>query len=164
MAQGSVVYLGDAAADAGRWQGRLEGPLNFLTNSTDAAAATNTGRPQFVIAGAGDEFVLEPVNLMPPGKTPPLTLSGSLETTGYTFTLIGTATEAQMRSLETALPPFGEGLDTLLPDLFRDATKPAKISLVCSRKWGADSKETCAAIPAEITPAKPHHANKASSR
>jgi hypothetical protein len=162
--QGSIIYLGDAAADDGRWQGRIEGPLQFLATPADTSAATNTARPQFVVAGAGDVFAVEPVNLFPPGKTPPLTLSGSFDKDGYLLTLMGTATEAQMRSLETALPPLGQGLVKILPDIFRDAAKPAKINLLCSRKWGADSIETCATVPLEITPAKPHHGNKASSR
>jgi hypothetical protein len=164
MAQGSIVYLGDAAAEDGRWQGRIEGLLGFLAIPAEAGIAANTGLPQFVVAGAGDVFVVEPVNLVPPGKTPPLTLSGSFDKNGYLLTLMGTATEGQMRSLETAMPPLGEGLDKFLPDIFRDATKSAKINLLCSRKWGADSTETCTTVPQEITPAKPHHGNKASSR
>jgi hypothetical protein len=157
QAQGSLVYLGDAAADGGRWQGRVESPLGFLA----APADTSTARPQFVIAAAGDVFVIEPVNLMPPGKTPPLTLSGSFDKNSYALSLDGAATEAQMRMLETVLPPLGDGLDKLLPDLFRDATKPARVNILCTRKWGVDSssnsKETCTTMPMEIQPAKPHH-------
>jgi len=52
------------------------------------------------------------------------------------------------------MPPLGEGLDKLLPDLFRDATKPTRIDLLCTRKWGADSAETCTAIPMDLPPAK----------
>jgi AsmA protein len=165
MAQGSVLYLGGAAAGGGRWQGRIEGPLGYLVNPAEpgaAANAANYGRPQFVIGGAGDTFVIEPVNLIPPGKSPPLTLSGSFDKNGYALSLDGTATEAQLRSLETAMPPLGEGLDKLLPDLFRDATKAAKISLLCSRKWGAE--ETCTTIPMELPPAKPHRGGKSAAR
>lgn len=151
--QGSLVYLGGADAASGRWQGRVEGPLNFLISPAEP-----TGRPQFVIGGADDEFVLEPVNLMPPGKTPPLTLSGTFDKNGYTLGVMGTATEAQMRSLETAMPPFGEGLDKLLPDIFGDATKATKVNVLCTRKWGAE--ETCASVPMEIPTAKPRHGNK----
>ena len=154
MAQGSLVYVGGAAADGGRWQGRVEGPLGFLANPAEPGAEANTGRPQFVIGGAGDVFVLEPVNLMPPGKTPPLNLSGTFDKNGYALSFDGTATEAQLRKLETAMPPLGEGLDKLLPDLFRDATKPTRIDLLCTRKWGADSAETCTTIPTELPPAK----------
>jgi len=148
--QGSVVYLG--GPDGGRWQGRVEGTMPSAFDRTNP----DSGRLGFVITGAGDEFLIEPVDLVPAGK-PPLTLSGTLDKNGYTLALIGTATEAQTRSLEIAMPPLGEGLDKLLPDLFRDATKPARVNILCSRKWSAnsDSKETCTTIPTELPPAKP---------
>jgi len=158
MAQGSLIYLGGADANGGRWQGRVEGPLGFVVSPADADAAANTGRPQFAIAGAGDVFVLEPVNLTPPGKTPPLNLSGTFDKNGYTLNLEGTATEAQLRTLETTLPPLGQGLEKLLPDIFGDATKAAKVSLLCSRKWGAE--EICTTMPAELPPAKQHRGGK----
>jgi AsmA protein len=156
--QGSVVYLG--GADGGRWQGRMEGTMPSALDRPNP----DSSRLGFVIAGAGDEFLIEPVDLIPAGK-PPLTLSGTLDKNGYMLGLIGTATEAQMRSLETAMPPLGEGLDKLLPDIFRDATKPARVNIFCSRKWAgnSDSKETCTTVPAEIPPAKPRSGNKASS-
>lgn len=148
--QGSVVYLG--GPDGGRWQGRVEGTMPSAFDRTNP----DSGRLGFIIAGAGDEFLIEPVDLVPAGK-PPLTLSGALDKNGYTLALIGTATEAQTRSLETAMPPLGEGLDKLLPDLFRDATKPARVNILCSRKWAGNSdfKETCTTIPTELPPAKP---------
>jgi len=158
LVNGSMVYLGAAAADGGRWQGRVEGAMPSAFERANPAAHLN-----FVIAGTGDEFLIDPLDLVPPGK-PPLTLSGSFDNNGYMLSLIGTATEAQMRSLEIALPPLGEGLDKILPDLFRDATKPARVNLLCSRKWAANSEETCATIPMEIQPSKPHRGNKASSR
>jgi AsmA protein len=164
MVQGSLVYLGGAEAAGGRWQGSVDGPLDFLANPAEPDAAANTGRPQFVISSAGDVFVLEPVNLMPPGKMPPLTLSGSFDKNGYTLSIDGTATEAQMRRLEISMPPFGVGLDKLLPDLFRDATKSAKVSVLCSRKWGSDSAETCTTISQEIPPDKPHRGGKSGAR
>jgi len=157
MVQGSMVYLGGADAASGRWQGRVEGPLGFLASP----AETEIGRPQFVIGGAGDEFVIEPVNLMPPGKMPPLTLSGTFDKNGYALGVMGTATEAQMRSIEMAMPPLGEGLDKLLPDVFGDATKASKINVLCTRKWGTE--ETCAVIPMEIPSTKPRHGNKSAS-
>ena len=159
LVKGSVVYLGAAAADGGRWQGRVEGTMP----SAFDRANPESGHLNFVIAGAGDVFLIDPLDLVPAGK-PPLTLSGSFDRNGYMLDLIGTATEAQMRSLETSLPPLGEGLDKLLPDLFRDATKPTRVNLLCSRKWAANSEETCATIPMEILPSKPHRGNKASSR
>ena len=164
MAQGSLVYVGVAAADGGRWKGRVEGPLGFLVNPVEPGAGANISRPQFVIGGAGDVFVLEPVNLMPPGKTPPLNLSGTFDKNGYALSFDGTATEAQLRKLETAMPPLGEGLDKLMPDLFHDATKPTKIDLLCTRKWGADSTEICTAIPTELPPAKLRRGEKSAQR
>jgi hypothetical protein len=164
MAQGSLVYLGGAAAGGGRWQGRVEGPLGFVASPAEAAAAAGTGRPQFAIGVAGDAFVLEPVNLILPGKTPPLTLSGSFDKSGYILSLDGMATKAQLRTLETAMPPLGEGLDKLMPDLFHDATKPTKIDLLCTRKWGADSAETCTTIPTELPPAKLRRGEKSAQR
>ena len=158
QAQGSIVYLGGDAADGGRWQGRVEGTVPALDRTN-----LDSGRIGFVIAGAGDEFVLEPVDLVPAGK-PPLTLSGTFDKNGYTLTLIGTATETQIHTLETAIPPFGAGLSKLLPDLFPAAARTEKVNLLCSRKWVGASPEACNTIPVEIQPAKPHHGNKASQR
>jgi hypothetical protein len=157
--QGSLVYLGGASADSGRWQGRVEGTMPSALDRTNP----DSGRLGFVIAGTGDEFVIDPVDLVPAGK-PPLTLSGTFDKNGYALSLIGTATEGQMHTLQTAMPPLGEGLEKLLPDLFPGATKTAKVNLLCSRKWAADSdsKETCTTIPMGLPPAKPRHENKAS--
>jgi hypothetical protein len=157
---GSIVYLGGADADAGRWQGSVEGLIPSALDRDNP----DSGHLNLVIAGAGDDFLIEPINLVPAGK-PPLTLSGSFDKNGYTLNLIGTATEAQMKSLQTTLPPLGTGLVSLLPDLFPVATKTAKVNLLCSRKWAAE--ETCATLPMEITPSKssrPRHAGKSVER
>ena len=61
--QGSVVYLGGADADGGRWQGRVEGTMPSALDR----ANPDSGRLSFVIAGAGDEFLIDPVDLMPAG-------------------------------------------------------------------------------------------------
>jgi AsmA protein len=157
QAQGSVVYLGGASAAGGRWQGRVEGTMpNALDRSNPDIA-----RLSFVIAGAGDEFVVEPINLVSTGKAP-LTLSGTFDMNGYELTLMGTATEAQMKSLQTAIPPLGDGLEKLLPEFFPGTTKTAKVNILCSRKWASDSgtKETCSTIPMEAPATKPRHGTK----
>jgi len=154
--QGSLVYLGGAAADSGHWQGRVEGSMPAALDRTNP----DSGRLSFEIAAAGDEFAIVPLNLAPANK-PPLTFSGAFDKNGYSLNLIGTATETEMQSLEADTPPLGEGLDKLLPGIFGDATKATKVNLLCTRKWGAE--ETCKTIPIEILPPKPRHGNKSAT-
>jgi hypothetical protein len=155
LMRGSVVYM-SGSNDPKAWQGQLEGQVGEIAGLPSNGT---TGASSFVIAGAGDGFVLQPVNLMPLGKTPPLMLSGSINRQGYLLNLNGTATEPQLRALELLAPPLGDGLDKEMPALFIDGTKPAKVDVTCARQWGG--MENCVGPPPVVetkpTRGRGHH-------
>ncbi len=99
--------------------------------------------PVTVTSKASDEgFVLMPVNLTPPGRTPALVMSGTATEAGYTLHFAGTATEAQVRALRALAPPLGDGLQEVVkPDgvggvAKGEAVRVMKVDATCSRAWG----------------------------
>jgi hypothetical protein len=94
-------------------------------------------------------FVLTPLGLTPPGKTPALTLSGTATKSGYALHFAGTATEAQLQALRALAPPLGDGLQEVVkPDGLSGAAKGEaarvmKVDATCTRAWG--SGQTCVA-------------------
>jgi AsmA protein len=98
---------------------------------------------------SGDTATLQPLNLMPPAR-PALLLSASITPQSYLLHLNGTADAADLDALRSAMPPLGDGLDTLTPHL---PTKPQKLNLTCTRMW--NTAPTCTLAPE--APQKPHH-------
>jgi AsmA protein len=149
---GSVVYAAAHSTHghknaAASWQGEIHGDV-------DGAMPWKPAESNFVLhpvsitsSAAGDgaaEYVLAPFSFTPPGKTPPLTLSGTVTKTGYTLHLMGTATTTQVVALRAMAPPLGDGLQEALAKVADGATvKAMKIDVTCSRAWGA--AQTCVA-------------------
>jgi AsmA protein len=129
IVQGSLVRAGDGTG----WQGSLEGTVPTLSGRDDAT------RAGISLMGGVDELVLAPTNLVASGSAP-LILSGSVSAQGYTLTLAGTGTVAQVRQLMGFLPPVGEGLEKLVEDSKSDV--PQRMDFTCSRAWGGS--ESCA--------------------
>jgi AsmA protein len=143
---GSVLFTAAHEGAAASWQGSIHGDVEGAV-PWKAAESTFVVHPVSITSSEAG-FVLAPFSFTPPGKTPPLTLSGTAKQTGYTLRLMGTATVAQVLALRATLPPLGDGLQEALPKVAGGAsTKPMKIDVTCSRAWGA--AQTCAAsLPA----------------
>jgi AsmA protein len=126
----------------GTWQGEFDGEIDpFLPSSPPRMAPLG-----FSVTGEDGDWVLAPVNLLPPGKT--LLLSGSANRDGYTLHLEGTATPQEILALRASAPPLGDGLEEAQPELFDPtSTKPLKIDVTCTRKWRGP--QTCTAAAPE---------------
>jgi hypothetical protein len=135
------------------WQGQVHGDMgDMLPGPLPASGVADLKRPGFSITFASGAAVLAPLNLMPPGKTPPLILSGTANRQGYKMSLQGTATAQQIRSLRVMFPPLTDGLEQALPASAEASgvDKPMKIDVTCTRVWG--TAQTCAELAA--APAK----------
>jgi hypothetical protein len=126
---GSVVFEGRAA----EWQGEVHGEIDGVMPWKGAESGFAVHPVAVSSSAAG--FVLEPMELMPPGKTPGLVMSGTATKTGYTLTLSGSATEAQMVALRGVAPPLGDGVG--------EVVREGKVDVTCARAWGA--AQTCGA-------------------
>jgi AsmA protein len=171
IAAGSMVLSPDAATG---WQGE------FHTEFPDPAPwETATGSrplaPVSVVA-SGQTLTLAPLNLIPAGK---LMLTGEATLQSYQLHLAGEATLPQLKAMRATLPPFGDGLETVLPELLEvpatsnlavkpigsakgadaakagDIAKPIKVDVTCTRAWGG--MQTCSTV---AEPAKPAHGHR----
>jgi AsmA protein len=128
------------AASAG-WSGQAQGSITGAL-PWDAPQTTFTGHPFSMIVTPG-QITLGAVNLMPPAK-PPLTLTGSATRNGYTLHLLGLATAAEVKQLDSLMPPLSEGLETaVMAPSTGEGTVPQRIDVTCSRVWSA--AQTCVA-------------------
>jgi AsmA protein len=160
---GSVVYAAAQVAPLGHgterhvagrrksvavgWQGEIHGDVDG-TVPWKPAERDFVVHPISITSGDGG-FVLTPLSFTPPGKTPPLMLSGTATRMGYTLRLMGSTTEAQVLALRAMLPPLGDGLQEALQDGAAGASaKVMKIDVTCSRMWGAG--QTCVASLSEV--------------
>ena len=67
------------------------------------------------------------------GGKEPATLDGRIDSTGYTLHLTGMIVLSRLIALGTALPQFGDGLDTVLPTIH--PTTPIRLDLTASHPW-----------------------------
>ena len=143
----------------GIWTGKIEANVSL---AIPAAPAKTEARDALLLTinSDADGAVLEPSNLLPPGKAPPLTLSGTANATGYTLTLAGSATAEQLAALEADAPPLADGLNEILPQL-KDtdetkSSKPISVNVSCTRAWGGPQAcvQTAPAVTAPKTKAK----------
>ena len=102
----------------------------------------------FSVTVVAAEATLLPVNLVLDPKAPPLMLSGTVSTSGYTLQLEGAATAKQMISLRASAGPLMDGIEGVVPGAFDTVTvKASAIAVRCTRLWrGA---QTCAAVAVE---------------
>ncbi|MES2393451.1 MAG: AsmA family protein [Acidobacteriota bacterium] len=132
-----------AAWPGGVWTGKIEGDVGLKVPG--AVVDKDLPKPRFTITSDEAGAVLEPLNLMPPGKTPPLMLSGTATRTGYTLMLVGSATAEQFAALAAQARPLADGLDEAVPQLkaASDAksTKAISVNVSCTRVWGGP--QTC---------------------
>jgi AsmA protein len=153
---GSVLFSSAQKGRAAQWQGEFHGDLMgempwaspgslFVMHPISVTTSA-------VGAGGAAGFVLAAFDLTPPGKTPALVLSGTATRSGYTLTLMGPATEAQVVALRALAPPLGDRMAEALagPAVAGSAAKGGvagarvmKVDVTCTRAWGA--AQTCAA-------------------
>jgi AsmA protein len=139
---GSVLFAAAHRGAAPSWQGEIHGEVEGALPWKPAESSFVVHPVSISSSEAG--FVLTPFSFTPPGKTPPLTLSGTATKTGYTLRLMGTATVAQVLALRATVPPLGDGLQEALPKVAGGASaKAMKIDVTCSRVW--ETAQTCAA-------------------
>jgi hypothetical protein len=140
---GSVLFASARRGRAASWQGEFHGGIDGVLPWKDVESEYLV-HPVSVTTSADGvaEFVLTPFVLTPPGKTPALTLTGTATRSGLALTLMGTATEAQVRALRALAPPLGDGLSGVL-GTDGVAARVMKVDVTCTRAWG--SGQTCAA-------------------
>jgi len=133
------------------WQGSLVANVGQLPGLP--AARTTTPHPDLLLTGTPAGLVLEPIDLLPAGSTPPLLLNGIVTTTGTTLHLTGSATPAELTTLTQSLPPLADGLSQALPELTAAPTRPIHLDLTCTRPWRGP--QTCTqTLPAPPTKKK----------
>ncbi|MGA7158768.1 MAG: AsmA family protein [Acidobacteriaceae bacterium] len=161
---GSVSFASAKKGEPAVWQGDLQGEIDGPM-PWKSADGESTVHPVSVSASApgttgSAELVLAPMRLTPPGKTPGLTLSGTATRLGYTLTLTGDSTPAQLSELRTVAPPLGDDLDNAVKmdgpaksvqgdAVPSAAAKTTAVNITCSRPWGGS--QTCT----EAAPAAP---------
>ena len=150
---GSVLMPSARKGQATWWEGEFRGDLVGLLPWMKEAESVYLVHPFTVTSKASDDgFVLMPVNLTPPGRTPALVMSGKATEAGYTLQFAGTATEAQLRGLRALAPPLGDGLQEVVkPDgvggvAKGESVRVMKVDATCSRAWGGG--QTCVASAA----------------
>ena len=154
---GSMLLTNARKGHPAQWEGEFHGEIVGLLPWMREAESGYLVHTVTLTSKAGDEgFVLTPLSLTPPGKTPALTLSGMATKSGYTLHFAGTATEAQIKALRALAPPLGDGLEKVLKPESVVATANAaakgeagrvmKVDATCVRAWG--SGQTCEAAVA----------------
>jgi hypothetical protein len=148
---GSVALAASHKGAQPQWQGEIHGDV--------VGAMPWNPEKDFVehpvsVTGSDGVFVLAPLSLIAPEKTPGLTLGGTATLAGYTLRLAGTAMVEDVLKVRAMLPPLGDGLQEALPELGSGAaTKPMKIDVTCTRLW-AGAQHCAASAPA---PKKARH-------
>jgi hypothetical protein len=128
---GSVSFDSARMGAAAEWQGEVHGEIDGVMPWKGAESGF-TVHP-VAVRGSAAGFVLEPMELMPAGKAQGLVMSGTATKTGYTLTLKGEATEAQMVALRALAPPLGDGLG--------EVVREGMVEVTCAREWGG--AQTC---------------------
>jgi hypothetical protein len=146
MVAGSMLYVSAGKGEAARWDGAFHGDIVGLLPWEGAESVYLEHPFTLATSNAGAGFVLAPMSLTTPGKTPALTLSGEATTSGYTLRLVGSATEAQVQALRRLAPSLGDGLGEVLKTDGVEAGKEMKVDATCTRAWGAG--QTCVAVEA----------------
>jgi AsmA family len=155
---GSVLLASARKKQPARWEGDFRGEIVGLLPW--GAESANLVHTVTLMSKATEEgFVLTPLGLTPPGRTPALTLSGTATKSGYALHFAGTATDAQVQALRALAPPLGDGLQEVLkPDgsvatgkdgtAKGEAARVMKVDAACTRTWG--SGQTCEAGEAAV--------------
>ncbi len=136
---GSMVYVPGSESGAG-WQGEFH--MEVRPAEEDAVASAHAPQTLSFVANQM-QITLQPLGVSA-AKAAPLVLAGEATMQGYSLRLVGTATVAQLQGLRGLLPPFGDGVEAVVPEL-ADAKapqeKPLKVNVTCARVWGG--KQMC---------------------
>jgi len=160
---GSMVLTSARKKQPARWEGEFHGEIIGLLPWTGEAESGYLVHTVTLTSRASEEgFVMAPLNLTPPGKTPALTLSGTATKSGYALHFAGMTTVAQVQALLALAPPLGDGLEEVLrPDglvatakdgaakgeaIKGETGRVMKVDATCTRAWGLG--QTCAAAVA----------------
>jgi hypothetical protein len=135
---GSVFFASARKGAEAEWQGEVHGEIDGVMPWKGAESEFAVHPVSVNSSAAG--FVLEPMDLMAPGKTPGLVMSGTATKAGYTLTLSGSATEAQMVALRGLAPPLGDGME--------EVVREGKVDVTCARAWGGAQSCAAAAVKA----------------
>ncbi|MGA8940937.1 MAG: AsmA family protein [Acidobacteriaceae bacterium] len=162
---GSVLFGSAKKGQPAQWQGafhgEIDGPMPWKPVENGFTVHPISVTTSTAATGGSGEFALTPLRLTAPGKLPELTLSGTATRRGYTLTLVGEATSAQLAELRAIAPPLGDGLlDLLKLDAPAKSAQGSvveaaalaraiKVDVTCARPWGGS--QTCT----EAAPATP---------
>jgi hypothetical protein len=156
---GSMLLTSARKGKVARWEGEFRGEIVGLLPWVGAESVYLVHPVTLTSRATEEGFVLTPLSLTPPGRTPALTLSGMSTKSGYTLHFAGTATEAQLHSLRALAPPLGDGLEEVVKTdgvgltakgeaAKGEAGRVMKVDATCVRAWG--SGQTCAAGEAAV--------------
>lgn len=100
------------------------------------------GKPKpFIVADVAGEVASGRVTVLPValdlGAPQPAMLDGYIDAMGFTLHLAGPAMRTRLSELATAVPPFGDGLDAVLPAGTTTDTPetPIRLDLTAIRNW-----------------------------
>jgi hypothetical protein len=135
---GTGLFASARKGAAAEWQGEVHGEIDGVMPWKPVESGFAVHPVSVSSSAAG--FVLEPMELMAPEKTPGLVMSGSATKTGYALTLSGSATEAQVMALRGLAPPLGDGMAGVV--------REGKVDVTCARAWGGAQSCAAAAVKA----------------
>jgi AsmA protein len=134
------------ASKAGRWSA-VDG--HFAIEKAALALGKSTPFVNGDVAAdlAGGQLAIHPV-AFDLGAPQPAMLDGSVDADGFTLHLAGLAMRSRLMQLAQALPPFGDGLDAVLPPESDPETgeTPIRIDLTSSRTWTTGQTWTTAPV------------------
>jgi AsmA protein len=148
---GSMLLTKARKKQPARWEGEFHGEIIGLLPWAGAESVYLVHPVTLTSRATGEGFVLTPLNLTPPGRTPALVLSGVATASGYTLHFAGTATEAQLQGLRALAPPLGDGLEEVLTadglgGIAKNGTpkdgagREMKVDATCTRTWGSGQR------------------------
>lgn len=164
----SGALTGSASVTSNGWNGRLElkdaalaggvlgnSPVKLAATSIEAAAATSgdahslkkkhVGKSNIVPGDAPGkyDFVMAPTRL-DLGAKEPATLEGRFDRSGYTLRLVGNVLPSRLLALGAAIPQFGDGLASLMPQPGKEAPPhvelPLHVDFTSTRPWNGGQK------------------------
>jgi AsmA protein len=157
MTSGSVVLV-----DPAGWQGEFHADLP--DGLRWGAVVAEREPASMTVTVNGDTLSLSPLGLLTSDK---LMVSGEATSESYRLRLWGEASAQQLGAIRSALPPFADGIETVVPELnpvdpkAENKEKPVvddahvvKLDATCTRSWGGSQSCTANELPQK--PARSH--------
>lgn len=144
-----------------QWVGTVQVELPAAPNTSQGVPGGSlpvqlvwrTGQPATpgsLPAANGLAFHLQPVSVrLAPDAT--VDLTGSVTPTGYTVSVVGSASPAALLLPARYVPQLGDGLDNIL-SFPPTALAPARVDFTCTRTWSAE--QTCISLRPAAGPGK----------